>query len=83
MFKPIGRVINGTSSILCGSMETLEDIVDLVQDEVQEIGEDRRHDHIVDRRERAKSLIGGKATKAELAYVSTPRRFRKLQHLTA
>ena len=83
MFKPIGRVINGSSRLLCGSMDSLEDIVDLVQDEIQEIGEDRRHDHVVDRRERAKSLIGGKATAKELAYVSTPRRFRTLPQLTA
>tara|TARA_Y100001951_G_scaffold10305_1_gene6566 strand:+ start:246 stop:497 length:252 start_codon:yes stop_codon:yes gene_type:complete len=83
MVKPIGKVVNGTSNFICGTVEFLEDIVDLVQDEVQEIGEDRRHDHIVDRRERAKSLIGGKATKSELYYVNTPRRFRKLQQLSA
>jgi len=83
MFKPIGKVINATSNILCGTAETLEDVVDLVQDEIQEIGEDLRSGHVADRRLRAKSLIGGKATAKELAYVSTPRRFRKLQHLTA
>ena len=83
MFKPIGKVINATSNILCGTAETLEDVVDLVQDEVQELGEDQRSGHVADRRERAKSLIGGKATKSELYYVSTPRRFRKLQHLSA
>ena len=83
MFKPIGKVVNGGSNLICGSVELLEDFVDLVKDEVQEIGEDLRSGHVADRRLRAKSLIGGKATAKELAYVSTPRRFRKLPQLSA
>ena len=83
MFRAIGKVFDATSNVLCGTAETAEDLVDLVQDELDEIGQDLRSGHVADRRARSKLLIGGKATKSELYYVSTPRRFRKLQHLSA
>jgi hypothetical protein len=77
MIKPIGKVITASSNVICGTAVFLEDIVDILQDEGEELGQSRRFDHIEDRRERAASLIGGKFTKVESDYVTTPRRFRK------